>query len=181
VITDNVIFDELPFGEVIVPDEMFSEGSYNLGFYSQELDGTWYSVASLAVPSKDYWTVDGNTEQTIILVPDYAASSSVPRVLDSAQETLLIETNEPFGAPGDIGRELFVAYLLPVNLVGFLLFVALIGVIVLTRPEGVTAPRRSSINRRRKVSRPLTNVISQQTGRDVVENTPKLDEPSSGD
>lgn len=180
-IEDRVIFEELPYGEVVVPDDMFSEGSYNFGFYSQRQDGTWYEVSALNVPGQNYWAVDGNTEQTIVLVPDYSASSPVPRVLDSAQETLLIETNEPFGAPKTIGRELFVAYLLPVNLVGFLLLVALIGVIVLTRPEGTATTRRSTINRRRKVSRPLTSVISQQTGRDVVEDTPMLDEPGSGD
>jgi hypothetical protein len=54
-------------------------------------------------------------------------------------------------------------------------------VIVLTRPEMLAVPRRSSINRRRKVSRPLVNVISQQTGQDVLADTPKLEDPSSGD
>jgi NADH-quinone oxidoreductase subunit J len=186
VITDHVLFAELPYGEVIVPEDAFREDSYEWGFYSQKPDTTWYRVAPLAVPEYGYWAVDGNTEQTIVLVRDYAGPEDpvfghVPRVLDSPQEELLIQTNEPFGAPGDIGRELFVAYLLPVNLVGFLLLVALVGVIVLTRPQGVTAPRRSTINRRRKVSRPLVSVISQQTGRDVVEDTLMLDEPGSGD
>jgi hypothetical protein len=65
--------------------------------------------------------------------------------------------------------------------VGFLLLVALVGVIVLTRPEILATTRRSSINRRRKVSRPLVNVISQQTGQDVVVDAPKLEDPASGD
>jgi NADH-quinone oxidoreductase subunit J len=180
-ITDFVVLDNLPHGEVIVPEEAFNEGSYNWGFYSQELDSSWNPVITLALPGSNYWAIDGNTEQTIILVPDYAGLGTVPRILDIAQEELIINTNEPFGAPGDVGRELFVTYLLPLNLVGFLLLVALVGVIVLTRPQGVIAPRRSTINRRRKVSRPLTSVISQQTGRDVVEDTAMLDEPSSED
>lgn len=178
-ISDQVILDSIPYGEVIEYEA--TEGDYNWSFYNQLPNGDWNQVISLIVPNTVYWTVEGNTEQLIILVPDYAGQGSVPRILDNAQEELLIQRNEPFGAPGDIGRELFVTYLLPINLVGFLLLVALIGVIVLTRPQGVTAPRRSTINRRRKVSRPLTSVISQQTGRDVVEDTPMLDEPSSGD
>lgn len=185
-ITDHVLFDDVPYGKVITPEKMFSKGSYDWGFYSQHRDGTWYQVSALAIPSQNYWEVDGNTEQTIILVPDYDSlkdpnTGYIPRVLDSAQKSLVITTNQPFGSPIDIGRILFTTYLLPVNLVGFLLLVALIGVIVLTRPEGIVTPRRSSINRRRKVSRPLTSVISQQTGRDVVEDTPRLDEPDSGD
>jgi hypothetical protein len=52
---------------------------------------------------------------------------------------------------------------------------------VLTRPQGLTTARRSTINRRRKVSRPLVSVIAQQTGSDVVVDTPKLDKPTSGD
>lgn len=183
-ITDLIVFDAIPYGEVIVPEHTFRENDYNWAFYNQLPNGEWNRVITLALPGSDYWTVEDNTEQIIILVPDYTGPGEpdyIPRILDNAQEELLIQRNEPFGAPGDVGRELFVAYLLPINLVGFLLLVALVGVIVLTRPQGVTAPRRSTINRRRKVSRPLVSVISQQTGRDVVEDTPMLDEPSSGD
>jgi hypothetical protein len=67
---------------------------------------------------------------------------------------------------------LFTDYLLPVNLVGMLLLVALVGVIVLSRPEAEKSERRSNV--RRKVSRPLVNVISTQTGSDVVAEAPQL-------
>lgn len=83
-----------------------------------------------------------------------------------------IRTNPTFGSPGGVGMMLFTTYLLPVNLVGLLLLVALIGVIIVTRPFGEKQQRRGNI--RRKVSRPLVSVINQQTGSDVVVDTPKL-------
>lgn len=83
-----------------------------------------------------------------------------------------IQTNPTFGGPGGVGMMLFTTYLLPVNLVGLLLLVALIGVIIVTRPFGEKQQRRGNI--RRKVSRPLVSVINQQTGSDVVVDTPKL-------
>ena len=45
--------------------------------------------------------------------------------------------------------------MLPVMLVGMLLLVALIGVIVLARPDALAQAERRRINRRRRVNRPL--------------------------
>jgi hypothetical protein len=111
-------------------------------------------------------------------VPD-GAGIYRPRVLDREQSALTITALEQFGSPKDIGNYLFTSYLLPVNLVGFLLLVALIGVIVLTRPVVLSGDRRSTVNRRRKVSRPLVSVISQQTGQDVIVDVPRLQEPQN--
>lgn len=74
----------------------------------------------------------------------------------------------PFGSPEAIGRVLFIDYVLPVQLVGILLLVALIGVIVLARPDALAQAKRQRVNRRRRVNRPLVSVISQQTGSDVL-------------
>jgi len=63
---------------------------------------------------------------------------------------------------------LFIDYVLPVQLVGILLLVALIGVIVLARPDALAQAKRQRVNRRRRVNRPLVSVISQQTGSDVL-------------
>lgn len=173
-ITDFVLAEGLAFAELAEPFTT-PDGRYRLRFIEETADGEFEIVSSLG-----QWLVEDGTEQTLVLSPDYAsvADNGIFRatVLDNE-----LNINETFGAPGDIGGLLFIDYLLPVNLVGFLLLVALVGVIVLTRPEGVTNTRRSTVNRRRKVSRPLVNVISQQTGQDVVVDTPKLDEPSSGD
>lgn len=176
-ITDTVFGDALVFGEtttVTLPDL-----TYNLRMVAEVEPGIFDILAAIGTVD-DGWTVVESTEQTFIFTPDYESTADQ----FGFRNTVLtgeLDLNEPFGSPGDIGGLLFIDYLLPVNLVGFLLLVALVGVIVLTRPEGATTSRRSTLNRRRKVSRPLVGVIAQQTGRDVVVETPKLDEPGSGD
>jgi NADH-quinone oxidoreductase subunit J len=177
---DRIVHVEFPFGQVVTFPP-YREGDYSYAFYTQLPNGDYDELVALNNPETGNWPVKSGTEQLIIIAPNYNSLSHEAMVVDSLQESLVIETNETFGSPRDIGRDLFTTYLLPVNVVGFLLLVALVGVIVLTRPEVLAAPRRSSINRRRKVSRPLVNVISQQTGQDVVVETPKLDDPSSGD
>lgn len=151
------------------------DGTYPLRWVQRNPQGEYEILYSM-----DNWQINSATEQTLIVSPDYASVANDGQyratVLDHT-----IPISEPFGAPGDIGAMLFMDYLLPVNMVGFLLLVALVGVIVLTRPEGLQLDKRATLNRRRKVSRPLVNVISTQTGRDVVVDTPQLDQPSSGD
>ncbi len=174
-ITDHVLTEALVYGEtavITVPD-----GRYNLRFVQETDDG--FEIVS-SIGGELNWDVEEATEQTLIVTSDYNSTADEfgfrTTVFDSE-----LQISEPFGSPGDIGGLLFIDYLLPVNLVGFLLLVSLVGVIVLTRPEGITTSRRSTLNRRRKVSRPLISVIAEQTGRDVVVDTPKLDEPGSGD
>jgi len=59
----------------------------------------------------------------------------------------------------------------------------LIGVIVLARPDALAQAERRRVNRRRRVSRPLVSVLSQQTGSDVLrgEYLAKLSEGSDDD
>ncbi len=177
-IIDPVLVSELGYAQVAEPFS-YDEGTYPLAFYTLS-DGEYVSVTNL-----DEWEITAATEQVILLVPDYDSTPGEtgyrPRVLDRNQEVLAIRTAESFGSPRDIGLQLFTVNLLPVNLVGFLLLVALVGVIVLTRPETFATERRSTRNRRRKVSRPLVSVISQQTGGDVVVEQPKLQDPDSGE
>jgi hypothetical protein len=177
-IIDPVLVSDLSYAEVVEPIT-YDEGTYPLEFYTL-VDGEYESVTGL-----DNWEVTAATEQIILLVPDYDSTPGEegyrPRVLDRNQEVLAIPTAEAFGSPRDIGLQLFTINLLPVNLVGFLLLVALIGVIVLTRPKLFFNERRSTRNRRRKVSRPLVSVISQQTGGDVVVEQPKLQDPDAGE
>lgn len=176
-ITDATLVEELAYGETEVVT--FREGTANFGVY-QLVNGVFEEIT----PIDDYSVVSG-TEHMMLLTADYVSTPNLAgdyrlRVLYRNAGTLDIDTFESFGSPGDIGQQLFTVYLLPVNLVGFLLLVALVGVIVLTRPEGITKEGRSTRNRRRKVARPLVGVISQQTGRDVVVDTPRLDD-GSGD
>lgn len=83
-----------------------------------------------------------------------------------------------FGSPAAVGYELFGVYMLPMQLVALLLLAAMVGVIVLTlRGEHVPKPSRSL---RRKVSRPLTSVITSQTGADLGGGSaPRLGAPST--
>jgi hypothetical protein len=79
---------------------------------------------------------------------------------------------EPFGSPQAIGNLLFSKYMLPFQLIAILLLAAMVGAIALTHKEGFV-PRRRDI--RRKVMKPLTNVIGDQIGQDVGgEAVPRL-------
>ncbi len=76
-------------------------------------------------------------------------------------------TSASFGGPLAMGQALFTRYLLPMQMVALLLLVAMIGAIVLThKPKEVSSIERRVLGRR-KVSRPLTSVLSAQTGHDV--------------
>lgn len=180
-IFDPVLIDAVPFGEASELVNLPAR-TYTLAFV--RLNGLSTSTASenIIMTLQDY-TFQNATEQPLILAaepPAIEGASVRPRVLDRDQNELTIKTGDSFGSPRSIGQILFTDYLLPVNLVGFLLLVALVGVIVLTRPEGLEKSERRS-TRRRRVSRPLVSVIMQQTGSEVVEDTPRLDSPASGD
>jgi NADH:ubiquinone oxidoreductase subunit 6 (subunit J) len=71
---------------------------------------------------------------------------------------------EPFGSPQAIGNLLFSKYMLPFQLIAILLLAAMVGAITLTHKEGFQ-PRRRDV--RRKVMKPLSNVIGDQIGQDV--------------
>jgi NADH:ubiquinone oxidoreductase subunit 6 (subunit J) len=81
---------------------------------------------------------------------------------------LAVKAAPTFGSPTDVGRVLFSRYMLPMQAVAVLLLVAMVGAIILThRPKASAALTRARLGRRR-VSRPLTSVITAQVGRDVT-------------
>lgn len=169
-ILDTVVIDNVAFG-AFSDDVTYEEGVHTLAFINA--DGE--EVARLRE-----WDINRDTEQMLVLVPDAEAlltpgEAARPLVLGG----LTLNVSPSFGSPMGIGQILFTDYLLPVNLVGMLLLVAMIGVIVLTRPEGEMIPSRKVL--RRKVSRPLVSVISQQTGHGVAEETPRLEQPEGTD
>jgi len=173
-ISDRVIASGLEFGVPSEPSE-FGDGTYTLAFVDPADEN------AIVLFLRDY-EIAANTEHSVIMVGETTGNSTRARILDGDGEQLVVRTNADFGSPASIGQILFTDYLLPVNLVGFLLLVGLVGVIVLTRPEGQKRERRQT--RRRKVSRPLVNVISQQTGSSLTQDSPKLDppvQPESGD
>ena len=58
-------------------------------------------------------------------------------------DALQPQVSEAFGSPLEIGKQLFSAYLFPFEVTSFLLLVAMIGAIVLTKEEKAKLQRRS--------------------------------------
>lgn len=73
------------------------------------------------------------------------------------------EARPAFGGPRAIGYLLFTDYMLIFQLVALLLLASMIGVIALKQPLAKVRPPRAG---RRKVSRPLVNVIAAQVGQE---------------
>ncbi len=93
--------------------------------------------------------------------------------LRAAPTLIRADARASFGSPRAIGEMLFIDYMLPFQLLAILLLAAMVGVIVLTRHQ-ITPPRQR-VQGRRKVSRPLTNVIASQVGHEVVQtDAPQL-------
>jgi NADH:ubiquinone oxidoreductase subunit 6 (subunit J) len=73
--------------------------------------------------------------------------------------------DEQFGGPAMMAEALYLRYVLPFEMVALLLLAAMVGAIVLTQRGAVMPkPGRSG---RRKVSRPLVNVVATQTGQEI--------------
>ncbi len=107
-----------------------------------------------------------------VLSPDRRPDGSLRPIVTS----LDLYAATPFGSPNALGERLFAGYLLPFQLVAMLLLAAMVGVIVITyRGEHVPKPSRTL---RRKVSRPLTSVIANQTGAELTSGAPQLPERS---
>ncbi len=153
-IPHRVLAADLPSGEGLSVE--LDEGKYNLAF----VDGQQNVLRTLV----DYEAERGRVE-TRLLVRD----PGIPGGQASYRAVMFDVLGKPaFGSPESIGQVLFIDYVLPVQLVGILLLVALIGVIVLARPDALRQAERRRVNQRRRVSRPLVSVLSQQTGSDVL-------------
>lgn len=153
-IPHRVLIEELPPGDHISIE--LDEGSYNLAFASEGQD-ILYRLSGY------------EAERGIVETRVLAREPGILGGQASYRAAVFNAVASPsFGSPESIGQVLFVDYVLPVQLVGILLLVALIGVIVLARPDALAQAKRRRVNRRRHVSRPLVSVISQQTGSDVL-------------
>lgn len=168
-IPHRVLIEELPVAETVSID--VDEGTYNLAFVNAD------NEVMRSLP--DFEAERGAVETRVfVLEPSVDGSQAVYRAA-----VFSAVASPSFGSPEAIGQVLFIDYLLPVQLVGILLLVALIGVIVLARPDALAQAERRRVNRRRRVSRPLVSVLSQQTGADVLsgEYQAKLTEGSDDD
>lgn len=114
--------------------------------------------------------VERNTSTTLIVTGQRTTvgETALPVVLPLAERA-----RASFGGPQAIGYRLFTDFLLPFQVLAVLLLASMVGVIVLTHRE--TTKERRQMGRRR-VSRPLTNVIAAQVGHDVT--TPDEGQPA---
>lgn len=139
----------------------------------------------------DSWAVVNGENPSLLLyrIRDYTFSRQTDTLLIVAAERLfdgsvravsvpvVAAAAGSFGGPRAIGELLFTDYMLPFQLLAVLLLAAMVGAIVLTHRE-TDKSRRKTIGRR-KVARPLPNVIASQVGRDVTEGAPEPE--SAGD
>src|SRR5690606_30230853 len=114
----------------------------------------------------EYQVERGNSDLLILTRQRIFDGSLRPFVLP-----VVTLANPTFGSPRAIGYELFTTYLLPFQMVAVLLLAAMVGVIVLTHRETDKSRRRMG---RRRVSRPLANVIAAQVGTESVEPPAQL-------
>jgi len=116
----------------------------------------------------EVYNVKRDTSQLLVLGTETLLGGGTRNVAIS----LVDKAVEPFGSPQAIGNLLFSKYMLPFQLIAILLLAAMVGAIALTHKEGFV-PRRRDV--RRKVMKPLTNVIGDQIGQDVAgESVPLL-------
>ncbi len=124
--------------------------------------GNWAVVLASApdtvwFPLRDYEIVRDRSTTLIAVRERDALGSRRPLVLP-----LESEARPAFGSPRAIGYSLFTDFLLPFQLLAVLLLASMVGVIVLTHRE--TGKRMPTAANRRRVSRPLANVIAAQVG-----------------
>ncbi len=135
------------------------------------------------------FTVAGDNDQVLARLRDYEIENETTQLLVLAEripagateavpfvQPVTVDSRPAFGSPEAIGQSLFIDYVLPFQLVAMLLLAAMVGVIVLTQRAGLKPKPGRPL--RRKVSRPLTSVISSQTGHDVLQpSQPQLEAP----
>jgi NADH:ubiquinone oxidoreductase subunit 6 (subunit J) len=162
---------DIPVGEAVAPIAV-REGRVN---YTVIPAGAEEEVRANLDPDDILYRIEDlqiqrDTAQLMVVSASRLSDGTVyPMVIRGGE--LLSSARSAFGSPEAIGEVLFIEYLLPFQLVAVLLLAAMVGVIVLTqREEHQPKPSRAL---RRKVSRPLTSVISSQTGSDLTD-APRL-------
>lgn len=162
----TTLVGELAYGTASSP-MIVEEGSYAWSFISgvdvPEVDGE-----SVVAQMGDF-DLERDQSQLIIL----AAERQFDETLRATVAPFGVEARAAFGSPRAIGTLLFIDYMLPFQLLAVLLLASMVGAIVLTRHHVVPTKQRDNV--RRKVSRPLTNVIASQVGHEVAQSdTPQL-------
>ncbi|MDZ4770463.1 MAG: NADH-quinone oxidoreductase subunit J [Chloroflexota bacterium] len=163
----RVIAENIPYGASSLP-LVIDEGDVDWQIVAGDatLDGIADNVNDdLAALSR--FEVERNSAELVVVTRARTADGSPTGVL--LPTTLLLQTmaRPSFGGPEAIGYLLFTDYLLPFQLLALLLLAAMVGAIVLTHRQ--VTPSANRIGVRRRVSRPLVNVITAQVGHDVTD------------
>ena len=126
----------------------------------------------------DNYAIDSDTSGLIVVTQERTFQGSAGGVLLPVVFTAAVEAAPSFGGPRAIGLELFTNYMLVFQLLAVLLLAAMVGAIVLVHRQRQTVTRRTG--GRRRVNRPLVNVIASQVGHEVTggEVVPELQEPA---
>ncbi|MBK8020453.1 MAG: NADH-quinone oxidoreductase subunit J [Chloroflexi bacterium] len=111
--------------------------------------------------------IERNTSNLLILTQEQSPEGIGAAAVRPATVQISVPARPSFGGPQAIGYALFTDFLLPFQLLALLLLAAMVGVIVLTHRHLTPSATRPGV--RRRVSRPLVNVIAAQVGHDVTE------------
>jgi len=155
---NTLILADLALGVASEP-LIVGEGTVNWEFVNAD------AAAQAIVPLADY-EIERNHSDLVVLTSERYADGSATGIVRPAAIQLLTAARPSFGGPQAIGYLLFTDYVLPFQLLALLLLAAMVGAIVLTHREVVPIPQRLGV--RRRVSRPLVNVIASQVGHDVT-------------
>jgi NADH-quinone oxidoreductase subunit J len=149
-------------------------GSTSEAITAFERENVNWSIVSAAnadealVPLADL-NIERDRSTLIVVGEETRVDAAVPTAL-----IVSVESRPAFGSPRAIGYSLFTDFLLPFQMLALLLLAAMVGVIVMThRPSTKHIPTAAD---RRRVSRPLVNVIAAQVGQDVTQTDGKSDE-----
>ena len=125
------------------------------------------------------YVIKRGTSQLIVFTQQRVFDGTQGGVLRPLAIPLSVVARPAFGGPQAIGQELFTNYMLVLQLLALLLLAAMVGAIVLTHRQVQPVTQRSG--GRRRVSRPLVNVIAAQVGHEVTssEPAPELNEPAA--
>jgi len=111
----------------------------------------------------------GIDDSELILFIGEPTISGANAIVRPSALPIIVEARPSFGGPRAIGYMLFTDFMLPFQLLGLLLLASMVGAIVLTHREAERAKGRGV--GRRRVSRPLVNVIASQVGHEVTTAT----------
>lgn len=154
---DVVLVNNLQPGKLAEPVEM-PEGMTDLAVIAPD--------GSMVIRMRDFKIVRGVDDLII---------GAEERLLDGTQRAVVLplttKVMATFGGPQAVGQLLFSRYLLPFEMVAVLLLASMIGAIVISQRAVALVPARRL--GRRKVSRPLTAVVTAQTGHELGEEPVK--------